>query len=30
MKGKAIAAALAALAVFGAAPVASARHQAEE
>ena len=30
MKGKAIAAALAALAVFGAAPVVSARHQAEE
>lgn len=30
MKGKAIAAALAALAVFGAAPSASARHQAEE
>ena len=30
MKGKVIAAALAALAVFGAAPVVSARHQAEE
>ena len=30
MKGKAIAAALAALAVFGTAPVVSARHQAEE